>query len=115
MSALSAKPARQHIIKDDRLKGSDIDVPDPPTPTDRLARTESIHPQCNLFQHVKSPSDDAPRCGRLERCHKQSPEMVVQNNMTTLVSRVDAHYRKFVRSTNTKKKEKEKYLAFGIV
>jgi hypothetical protein len=77
----------------DRLKGLDIDVLDPPTPTDRLAQTESVRRQCNLFQPVKSPSDDAPQCGLLERCHKQSPELVVQNNMTTLVSTGDAHYR----------------------
>ena len=90
MSELSAK---QHIYKGRLAKKNclDIDVLDPPTPTDRLAQTESVHRQCNPFQPVKSPSDDAPRCGPLERCHKQSLEMVVQNNMTTLVSMVDAH------------------------
>lgn len=94
----------------DRLEGLDIDVPDPPTPKGRLAQTESVHPQCSLFQPVKFPSDDAPRCGLLERSHKQSPEMVVQNNMTTLVSRVDAHYRKFVKIliVYEYKKKKEK-------
>jgi hypothetical protein len=78
----------------DQLKCLDmVDVLDPPTPKDRLAQTESVHRQCNLFQPVKSLSDDAPPCGLLEPCHKQSPEMVVQNNKTTLVSKVDAHCR----------------------
>ena len=84
-----------------RLKKLDItDVLDPPAPKDRLAQTESIHPQCNPFQPAKSPWDDVPRCGLSERCHKQSQEVVVQNNKTTWVSRVEAHYKNLSEMTD---------------
>ena len=80
------------ICRVDRLKYLDVaDVLDPPVPKDRSAQTESIHRQCNPFQPAKSPEDDAPRCGLSERCHKQNPEVVVQNNKTIGVSRAEAH------------------------